>query len=159
MNELTLTGQIGKFIADKLKAFRQYVDNRFANLTIRGDQITSGFVHPERLPKSTTYSIGIVKLTNELTDDSTVAVTPAAVKNAVKEAMDAITLDGSDKYFRHDQGVPSSIWHIVHNMGKRPSITVTDTAGTKVEGQVEYISDSEIRITFSAAFSGYAELN
>ncbi|MHC1707444.1 MAG: hypothetical protein AB9842_07970 [Bacteroidales bacterium] len=66
---------------------------------------------------------------------------------------------GSDKYFRFTQHLPAISWTIEHNLNKRPSVTVTDTAGTVVIGSIEYLNNNSLVITFSAAFSGYAELN
>jgi len=62
-------------------------------------------------------------------------------------------------YHRHEQGISSALWSITHNMGKRPSVTTTDSAGTRVYGEVKYSDENSLTITFSAAFSGYAELN
>jgi hypothetical protein len=66
---------------------------------------------------------------------------------------------GGDKYFRYTQNIPSTIWIINHGMNKRPSVIVTDSAGTTIEGQVTYNDVNTVTIEFSAAFSGYAELN
>jgi hypothetical protein len=64
-----------------------------------------------------------------------------------------------DKYYTHDQTVASIVWTINHNLGKRPSVSVTDSFGTTVYGQVEYQSDNALTITFKAAFKGKAYLN
>lgn len=70
------------------------------------------------------------------------------------------TIDSNkDKNYYHDQAIPSDTWAIVHNLGKKPSVTVIDTAGTEVEGEVKHISLNEVKIMFSAAFSGNATLN
>ena len=63
------------------------------------------------------------------------------------------------KTFEHTQGAPSALWTIVHKLKRFPSVVVQDTAGDSVEGIVEYISNEELTITFSAAFSGVAYLN
>ena len=57
------------------------------------------------------------------------------------------------------QGTPSTVWTIVHNLDKRPSATVVDTAGTVVSGEISYVSNNEIEINFHNAFSGKAYLN
>jgi len=62
------------------------------------------------------------------------------------------------KRYIYDQAVPSSVWNITHELGGRPSVTVVDSAGTVVYGEVSYSSDSEITINFSAPFSGKAYL-
>jgi hypothetical protein len=61
--------------------------------------------------------------------------------------------------FIHVQSIASDVWEITHNMQKFPSITIVDSAETVVYGDVEYISLTEIRVTFSAAFGGKAYLN
>ena len=64
-----------------------------------------------------------------------------------------------DKYVRYTQNTPSNVWVVVHNMGKRPAVVVTDSAGTTVEGQITYNDTNSLTIEFSVAFSGFAELN
>lgn len=67
-----------------------------------------------------------------------------------------------DKTFYFVQAVPSTTWTIEHNLGKRPSVTVVDSAGTAVVGQVTYDTDdplNKVTVTFSAEFSGTATLN
>lgn len=59
----------------------------------------------------------------------------------------------------HVQSIPSATWNIVHNMNKFPSVTVVDSAETVVYGDIEYISITELRITFSVEFGGKAYLN
>ena len=59
----------------------------------------------------------------------------------------------------HNQNVPSAVWSIVHNLGSYPSVTVIDSAGTTVVGDVLYVSANAITITFSGSFSGQAFLN
>lgn len=65
----------------------------------------------------------------------------------------------SDKHFEYIQSTPSSIWEIEHNLGKEPSITVVDSAGTTVEGDYEYVNSNKVILSFSSAFSGKAYLN
>lgn len=64
-----------------------------------------------------------------------------------------------DKFFQHNQNVSSAEWHIVHNMKKYPSVFVVDSAETVVIGDITYISENELIITFNAPFSGKAYLN
>lgn len=64
-----------------------------------------------------------------------------------------------DANYLHDQGIPSNVWTVVHNLGKYPSVTVIDTAGTDVLGEVEYININTVKIYFKNAFSGKAALN
>jgi hypothetical protein len=65
---------------------------------------------------------------------------------------------GNTRRHVHNQPVASETWTINHSLGGKPSITVVDTADTVVIGEVTYISDSQIRIEFTTAFSGFAYL-
>lgn len=65
----------------------------------------------------------------------------------------------SDKYFCFEQAIPSNNWIIVHGLEKHPSVTVVDSAGTIITGEVTYIDMNTLRIDFQAAFSGKAYLN
>lgn len=58
----------------------------------------------------------------------------------------------------HTQSSASSTWNVTHELGGRPSITIVDSAGTVVVGDVVYNSNTSITVTFSAPFSGFAYL-
>lgn len=62
-------------------------------------------------------------------------------------------------HFTFSQGTAQAVWDIVHNLGKFPSVVVQDSANSEIEGDIEYVSSNEIKLTFSAAFSGVAYLN
>jgi hypothetical protein len=64
-----------------------------------------------------------------------------------------------DLTYTHPQGPASDVWVITHNLGKRPSVTVQDSAFDAVDGDVFYNDTNTLTITFSAAFSGVAYLN
>jgi hypothetical protein len=65
----------------------------------------------------------------------------------------------ADKNYVHTQGTPAEVWTVTHNLGKNPSVTVVDSAGTVVIGQVDYNSINQITLTFKASFSGKAYFN
>ena len=66
----------------------------------------------------------------------------------------------SENTRRHEivQGSASATWVITHTLGGRPSVTIVDSADTHVFGEVQYNSNTQITVTFSAAFSGKAYL-
>lgn len=64
-----------------------------------------------------------------------------------------------DLNYTHYQTIASDTWEITHNLGKNPSVTVIDSAGSEVEGDIEYDSVNMLTMTFSGAFSGTAYLN
>lgn len=73
----------------------------------------------------------------------------------------SITVDttNGDLNLVFDQGVASDFWTVPHDLGKFPSVTVMDSAGTFVEGEVTHIDNSILTIGFSSAFSGSVFLN
>lgn len=66
---------------------------------------------------------------------------------------------GADLNYTHSQSSASSVWTITHNLNKFPNYTVIDSSGDEVEGDVTYINNQQLILTFSAAFSGTAYLN
>jgi hypothetical protein len=65
----------------------------------------------------------------------------------------------SDLHFTYTQSPASAVWNITHNLGKNPSVSVVDSAGSLVVGEVSYIDNNNLTITFISAFSGKAYLN
>lgn len=61
--------------------------------------------------------------------------------------------------YTHVQGSPASTWTIDHNLGRYPSISVVDSGGSLVFGEVKYNTSNQAQVSFSAAFSGQAYLN
>ena len=67
------------------------------------------------------------------------------------------TLTSSRRYV-FDQPVAALTWNITHPLGGFPSVTVVDSANNVVVGDVKYIDDENVELTFSGAFSGKAYL-
>jgi hypothetical protein len=61
--------------------------------------------------------------------------------------------------YRHFQSVVSNIWNITHNLGWYPNITVVDSAGSVVEGEIDYVDENNLILNFSSPFSGVAYLS
>lgn len=66
---------------------------------------------------------------------------------------------GGDKTWVHNQTFASDTWTINHTLNKKVSVTVTDTAGTVIQGQVTLNDTSKVIIQFNFPFSGEAILN
>ena len=66
---------------------------------------------------------------------------------------------GEDKHFTFTQNVARNVWEIKHDLNKYPSVTIVDSAENVVIGDVTYIDENNVRLTFSGAFSGKAYLN
>ena len=65
----------------------------------------------------------------------------------------------NDKNFVYVQAISSDIWEITHNLNKYPAVTVVDSGGSVVIGEIVYIDKNNVRITFASAFSGKAYFN
>ncbi|OFV69250.1 hypothetical protein [Acetobacterium wieringae] len=68
----------------------------------------------------------------------------------------------SDQTYTHIQITPSTEWIIQLPAGfkKYPSILITDSAGTMVQGDANYNETTgEVTLSFAAAFAGQAHFN
>jgi hypothetical protein len=66
---------------------------------------------------------------------------------------------GTDAFYLHNQMSASATWNITHNLNKYPSVTIVNSAGDEVIGDVNYPSINTVQINFSAANGGKAYLN
>lgn len=142
-------------------------------LTITGDQISISGGNTVTIPNVTTY-----ENVSEFTNDAgyiTAASIPTNVSAFTNDAgyltsyTDTTRTDAEieaivESYnyntsYTHQQPTASATWTITHNMGRFPSISVVDSAGSIVNGVEQYTSNNELTITFNAAFSGTAYLN
>lgn len=67
--------------------------------------------------------------------------------------------EGGDKKYTHNQSSASAQWVINHNLRKKPSVAVVDSAGNNVVGEITYTNNNSITVDFSGSFAGYAYLN
>jgi len=68
-----------------------------------------------------------------------------------------ITLVSATTIFNQD--TPTTTWSIVHDLNKFPSVTVVDSSGNVVIGEIVYLGPISLTITFESSFSGKAYLN
>ena len=105
------------------------------------------------VPSATTERKGIIRIATEQEAiegvDNTTAITPYTLSKVII----------SDKTYTHEQGISSDTWVIEHNLGKHPSVTVVDTAGTVFTASVEYNSDNVCTVYINGATKGKAYLN
>ena len=64
-----------------------------------------------------------------------------------------------DKTYFHQQTVASDTWVIVHNLNKYPAVSVIDSAGNEVTGEVYYNDTNTVTVSFKGGFKGSATLN
>jgi hypothetical protein len=91
-----------------------------------------------------------------MTDDFNVII---AEENQNSVTISSSTAIVGQVTYTHNQSSAASSWVIVHNLGRRPSVTIVDSGGNVQIGDVLYNSDNQITVNFSAAFGGYAYLN
>jgi|SRR5215471_644241 len=66
---------------------------------------------------------------------------------------------GAGGSFVYNQATPATTWTINHFMGFKPNVTVEDSGGATVEGEISWPDDNTVILTFSAAFAGVAYLS
>lgn len=59
----------------------------------------------------------------------------------------------------HTQSSPAAVWTVAHNLGRHPSITVTDHLGNVLIADVQYLDASMVQITHSVPAIGCAYCN
>ena len=77
---------------------------------------------------------------------------------AALRTTDVASGTSNDKYFAQVFTSATTV-AVAHNLAKYPSVTVLDSALTECEGQVVYIDNNNLTITFSASFSGTVTCN
>ena len=61
--------------------------------------------------------------------------------------------------YTHNQDVASNSWTINHNLDYYPSVSIVDSAGTSVFGDVQYIDLNTVIVNFTDPFAGKAFLS
>lgn len=92
----------------------------------------------------------------------TVIVAPSALRSIVELA--DIGPSGpsgaSASTYTHTQSSPQASWTITHNLGYNPGgVSVVDSAGSKCYGDVTFVSENQLVVNFSSAFSGKAYIS
>jgi len=124
------------------------------NLSVIGSD--GGIYTPERNPVVTVKDEGTTLVS------SLVAInfTGSGVSASNSAGTVTVNVPGlSGESYTHTQSIASDTWIIVHGLGSYPSVTIIDSSGDEVEGELKYVSSNEIHVTFSAMFGGTAYLN
>lgn len=88
------------------------------------------------------------------------------IGGAAVDNTDDVPEGAENKYFtvervsyEHTQGSASTSWAITHNLGFKPNVTVVDSAGNIVEGEISYTNSNTLTVSFASAFSGKAYIS
>ena len=64
-----------------------------------------------------------------------------------------------DKTGTFENTTASKVWVILHNLGKKPSVTVIDNYGDVVWCDIEYTNDNTVTLRFSEETAGTVYFN
>lgn len=70
-----------------------------------------------------------------------------------------LIMEKQDKHYTYEWRERLSTVAVNHNLHKKPNVAVFDTAGNELFGDVAYVDDDNITLTFSEAVRGTAYLN
>jgi hypothetical protein len=80
------------------------------------------------------------------------------LQEELNELADMIMATRDDNNHVYTTPSASDTWNIVHNLGRFPSVTCVDSAGTQFFGTVRYIDENSLEVTFSYPTDGKAYL-
>lgn len=83
---------------------------------------------------------------------------------AIKQPSVNVSISGviggtGDAHYTHTQNAASASWSVNHNLGKKPSVMIVDSADSVLHGEIEYTDLNNLVINLSAPTSGKAYLN
>jgi len=89
---------------------------------------------------------------------STISFTPTSeiTSTTVQGAIEEVR--AKSKYV-HTQGAAATTWSITHNLKFYPNVSIVDSALSHVIGEVTYINENSLTVSFTSAFSGKAFLS
>lgn len=61
--------------------------------------------------------------------------------------------------YTHTQSIAAAVWTVPHNLGRHPSVAVTDHLGNLVHPDVCYLDDDLVQITHGTPLTGFAYCN
>jgi hypothetical protein len=89
---------------------------------------------------------------DEISFTPTGEITSITVQGAIEEVR------AKSKYV-HNQASPQTTWSVTHNLKFYPNVSIVDSGLSHVMGEVTYIDDNHLTVSFTSAFSGKAFLS
>lgn len=89
---------------------------------------------------------------SSITFEPTSEITSTTVQDAIEEVR------AKSKYV-HNQVSASTTWSVAHNLKFYPNVSIVDSALSHVMGEVTYIDENNLTVSFTSAFSGKAFLS
>lgn len=103
----------------------------------------------------------MARTTQQRLVDATPSVSITVEETNALEPQVSLVRDLSTDLFayHHKQNASTDTWEIQHGLGFHPNVTVMDSGGSTIEGELEHVSEHLLRVTFSAPISGDAYLS
>lgn len=79
--------------------------------------------------------------------------------NLVVNGTEIKVYDHNLETYTHTQRVPSEVWIVKHNLHRFPSVSIVDSGGNVVIGEINYEDADTVILEFSASFTGTAYFN
>jgi hypothetical protein len=61
--------------------------------------------------------------------------------------------------YTHTQAIAAAVWTVAHNLGRRPSVAVTDHLGNQIWPDVRWVDDNLVQVTHGTPLTGFAYCN
>lgn len=139
-----------------LKIYKESIHSHLGDHSDAHDASSVSFV-PEAGLASTNVQDAIV----EVVETVTAGAIPNSSITVEKLAFDPVTQQELMVYGHEvwSQILPLTSWTIIHSIPYMPSVTIVDSFGSVVLGDVRYVDPTTIEVSFSAPFSGDAYLS
>ena len=155
-------GEIAKFIIDSFNGTNLTVPLFISVVNpisgIAQIQLTDSIMTQDINPAGTTLTIaGNIVVTGTFTDSAgSVGTLNQVLTSSVTGTAWA---NSSVATFTFIQAAAATVWNIPHNLGKFPSVSIINNNNIVINGEITYIDNNNITLTFSAGFAGTAYLN
>lgn len=132
-------------------------------------------IHTSTKPNTNiTISTSTNQINFNTTEKNGISASTSAISNNYnslinKPSINGVVLEGDkttkelkidcDKTYYHIQSTASDTWVIVHGLNKYPSVSVINSAGDEVIGDIIYNDINQVTIKFKGGFKGSATLN
>lgn len=93
-----------------------------------------------------------ISTANAISFTPTSEITSTTVQAAIEEVR-------AKSKFVHTQASASTTWAVTHNLKFYPNVSIVDSALSHVMGEVTYINENSLTVSFTSAFSGKAFLS
>lgn len=92
-------------------------------------------------------------------DTSLVELARSMEKVSQSQGGDSSSSNVNDKNYVYEWATLESSVTVNHNLGKYPSVTIIDTAGSEIIGDITYVDENTVTLSFSAPTRGKACFN